>query len=637
MRKNNLYSTLIISFWALTLTAAPRLTVVAVVDGLTTENLTMLRPYWSQGGLRTMSEEAFQTSVTYPHLVYGGNETTATLVTGVTPDRHGYSMDNYFMRRDRQIHTMLEDDAIQGIGTNMHCSPRALLSQTMTDKMRLMYPNAKIYAIGLQPETTILLAGHSANACCWLDAEQKQWIATTAYSEGLPTAAFEQNQSGRITTLAARMWMPRMDIPAYTAPTAQERKKGFSYEVGDVLMRSPEANTLVIELALALQQSENIGTDATPDMLMLQLNSLSPSAQSDRIASAEHEDMYLRLNQDLGYLMEQLDRRIGKANYQVLVVGRPVLGTDAQTLSDIHMPVQQFNVDRAAALTGTYLMALYGHERWVDGGYGQSIYLNRTLIEQKRLSLETLQRQVANFLMDFEGVQIAMPGHEAFHYPVLGATLNKRFTGDVVFMLQPGWRLMQDEKKALEDDIETLRVRKRKLKDEVATTLTEANSDAQTIRDEAKVQAEVIMERARQNAQQIQAQREKDLKEKEKDLKAQKQALGDWKKHAEDFREKLNDAISKEYKGKYDKALEQYKEVSDRKRYNDYCKVIDQMAQSKLKFKDEKILDYFKRRAGVDFTLPQAPSIMCVPKFSRRLPDIPESWLDGKDSDDFER
>ena len=433
MRKNHLYSTLIISFWALTLTAAPRLTVVAVVDGLTTENLTMLRPYWSQGGLRTMSEEAFQTSVTYPHLVYGGNETTATLVTGVAPDRHGYSMD---------------------IGTNMHCSPRALLSQTMTDKMRLMYPNAKIYAIGLQPETTILLAGHSANACCWLDAEQKQWIATTAYSEGLPTAAFEQNQSGRITTLAARMWMPRMDIPAYTAPTAQERKKGFSYEVGDVLMRSPEANTLVIELALALQQSENIGTDATPDMLMLQLNSLSPSAQSDRIASAEHEDMYLRLNQDLGYLMEQLDRRIGKANYQVLVVGRPVLGTDAQTLSDIHMPVQQFNVDRAAALTGTYLMALYGHERWVDGGYGQSIYLNRTLIEQKRLSLETLQRQVANFLMDFEGVQIAMPGYEALRYPVLSSTLCKRHTGDVVFMLQPGWQLLRNEKYTLDHVID---------------------------------------------------------------------------------------------------------------------------------------------------------------------------------------
>ena len=99
-------------------------------------------------------------------------------------------------------------------------------------------------------------------------------------------------------------------------------------------------------------------------------------------------------------------------------------------------------------------MALYGHERWVDGGYGQSIYLNRTLIEQKRMSLETIQRQVANFLMDFEGVQIAMPGHEAMQYPLLGSTLCKKHIGDVVFMLQPGWQLMRDDKRAIDKVIE---------------------------------------------------------------------------------------------------------------------------------------------------------------------------------------
>lgn len=430
--------------------AAPRLTVVAVVDGLTAENLETLRPYWQQGGIRTLSEEAFQTTVAYPHLVFGGNETTATLVTGTTPDRNGYTMDTYFARRDRKIHAMLEDDNIAGIGTKLQLSPKALLSQTITDRLRLLAPGAKIYAIGIQPETSILLAGHTANACCWLDAEKQEWVATAAFSEGLPSAAYEQNKSGKIMTLAARQWIPRMDIPAYNCPTAQERKKGFAYEVKNVLLHAPEANTLVIELALAIQQSEKLGTDATPDLLMLQLNTLSPTAVSDRIASAEHEDMYIRLNQDLGFLMEQLDKRIGRTNYQILVVGRPVLGTASQTLADIHMPVQTFNVDRAAALTGTYLMALYGHERWVDGSYGQSIYLNRTLIEQKRLSLEAIQRQVANFLMDFEGVQIALPGYEAMRYPLLSSTLCKRHTGDVVFLLQPGWRLMQDEHQTLD-------------------------------------------------------------------------------------------------------------------------------------------------------------------------------------------
>lgn len=446
MRKTYIYCTLIGLLWASSVCAVPRLTVVAMVDGLTEENLNTLRPYWQQGGIRTLSEEAYQTTVSYPHLVYGGNETTATLVTGATPDRHGYTMDSYFLRRDRRTHAMLEDESVHGIGTPLRLSPKALLSQTMTDKMRLQYPAAKIYAIGIYPETTVLLAGHAANACCWLDSETQQWVATAAYSEGLPSAAYNQNESGRIATLAARQWTPRLDMMTYTAPTDEEKKKGFSYEVGQVLRQSPDANTLVVELALAIQQEERMGIDATPDMLMLQLNTISPKANSDRIASAEQEDMYLRLNQDLGFLMEQLDKRIGRTNYQILVVGRPILGTAPQTLNDIHMPVMQFSTDRAAALTGTYLMALYGHERWIDGSYGQSLYLNRTLIEQKRLNLADFQRQVANFLMDFEGVQIAMPGHEAMTYSFLSTTLNKKHTGDVVFMLQPGWQLIQDER-----------------------------------------------------------------------------------------------------------------------------------------------------------------------------------------------
>jgi len=48
--------------------------------------------------------------------------------------------------------------------------------------------------------------------------------------------------------------------------------------------------------------------------------------------------------------------------------------------------------------------------------------------------------------MDFEGVQVAMPGYEAVHYPPLGSSLSKLHMGDVVFLLQPGWQLMQNEK-----------------------------------------------------------------------------------------------------------------------------------------------------------------------------------------------
>jgi hypothetical protein len=288
------------------------------------------------------------------------------------------------------------------------------------------------------------MAGHAANACCWLDAESQKWVTTSFYAEGLPSAADNMNMSGRIEQLADREWTPRMDIAMYNRPTEKERKRSFSYVNRDYLMQSPAANTLVIELALALQQAQKLGSDLTPDLLLLQLNTLSPKAQSDALESAEQEDMYLGINQDLGFLMEQLNKRIGKENYEIWVIGRPVKGYSAASLEIANLKVQHFNVDRAAALTGTYLMAIYGHERWVDGGHGPFIYLNRMLIEKKRMSLETIQRQVANFLMDFEGVQVAYPIHEAITSEDK-ASIYRKHAGDVYFRLQDNWLLDNNE------------------------------------------------------------------------------------------------------------------------------------------------------------------------------------------------
>lgn len=430
--------------------AQPRLTVVVMVDGMTQDNLNTMRPYWSAGGLRLLDEEAFQTTATFPHQVYGGHETTATLMTGTTPSHHSIMANQYFNRTERKPVPILYDEQTSGIGSSIHISPRKILSTTITDEWRMTRGSqAQIYAIGLQPEATILMAGHAANACCWLDDISRKWVTTSFYPEGLPSAADEMNMNGRIDILSEREWTPRMDISMYNRITEKERKRGFSYLTKEHLLHTPTANTLVIEMALALQKSQELGMDITPDLLLLQLNTLSPKAESDAIESAEQEDMYLGINQDLGFLMEQLNKRLGKEHYQILVVGRPVKGYSIKSLELANIPVQHFNADRAAALTGTYLMAIYGHERWVDGGYGPFIYLNRMLIEKKRLSLETIQRQVANFLMDFEGVQVAYPIHEAINSDDKHSIYRKH-AGDVYFRLQDNWLLDTQDKQSFD-------------------------------------------------------------------------------------------------------------------------------------------------------------------------------------------
>ena len=454
MRTNHL-SLAIIGLMTCTLSlAAPRLTVAVVVDGLRQETLDQLRPYWQQGGLRTLSEEAYQTTIRFPHIVYGGGECVATLMTGTTPSEHGIAADTYFRRSDRKPHAILEDTNETGVGSSVALSPRNLLAATIGDEMRVRYgQRAHIYSLGLEANTAILLAGHAADGCCWLDESTAQWVSTSYYGETLPQALSAWNEGARRQELLARTWTPRLDIDLYSAPTEEERKKGFSYSSGQ-LLHTPIANTMVIESALALQKQEHLGEDNVPDLLCLHLTTRSPQATTDQLRSAEQEDMYLWLNQDLGYLIDQLARVVGVQHLRVVVTGKPLLGQDTDALALARMPLQYFNVDRAAALTATYLMALYGTERWVDGGYGQSIYLNRTLIEQKHMSLPQLQQQVAAFLMDFEGVAAAFPFTEALGSVALANTVNKRGFGDVIFTLQPHWLLKADDTKVLDRVIE---------------------------------------------------------------------------------------------------------------------------------------------------------------------------------------
>ncbi len=457
MRTTHLLATLIalILFPISIIAAQPRLTIVVVIDGMTSENLNRLRPFWSAGGLRTLSEEAFQTTIAFPHSVNGGSETTATLMTGNTPSRHGVMDDQYFSRTFRTTKYTLYDNQVSGIGTILQLSPRAITTTTLTDEWRIHQgTEAKIYAIGLQPQSTIIMAGHAANACCWLDANSLKWVTSSFYSEGLPSAADAMNISGRIEELSERTWTPRLDISMYTSPTKDERRRLFNYLPKKDLLRTSTANTLVVEMALAMQETQQLGLDNNPDLLLMQLTTLSPKATSDAIQSAEQEDMYLGINQDLGFLMDQLNLRIGKTNYQILVVGRPIKGHDTQMYDMAGISVQHFNIDRAAALTSTYLMAIYGHERWVDGGYGPFIYLNRTLIEQKRLSLETIQRQVANFIMDFEGVQVAYPIHEAIRSEHSNS-IYRKLAGDVFFQLQDHWILDTNDNKQYDHVIQS--------------------------------------------------------------------------------------------------------------------------------------------------------------------------------------
>lgn len=351
----------------------PRLTVVVVADGLTEDNIAQLRPYWLQSGTESLLKETYITSLDFNHWTYGGHEALATILTGTTPRVHGYAMDTVFNRNTRRPIALLEDKTASGIGTPLHLSSEALHSATIADQYRLDYgKNAKIYAVGIHPTTTMLLAGHAANACCWWDNIKEQWVSTTYYTEGLPSAADDWNIN------------------------AKKDKQTL--------------NERVTHVALEVQRTQQMGLDNIPDILLLEY------------------DLGLD-DTNLDVLMNQLILRVGRKNLQLLVIGTPQ-GSEQTS----------FNIDRAAALTSTYLMALYGHERWIDGGYGHSLYLNKQLIEQKRQSLPEMKNLICAFLMDFDNVAAAYSLEQAMTLEETKESVNKHCSGDIIVTLEHNWQ-----------------------------------------------------------------------------------------------------------------------------------------------------------------------------------------------------
>ena len=455
----------------------PRLVVYVVVDGLNADNLQRMQHYFDKGGFRLLQEQAVMyNSLTFPQQTFGGDETMATLSTGTVPVVHGIAASTAFDRNSRKSQLILLDKAEQGIGTSLKVSPRALVAPTITDMHRMQWgKEAKIYAVGIHSQPIILLGGHAADAAVWMDEQHLSWATSTYYPHGLPTEAYQMNTDGSFIARAQEEWMPRFPtMGLYLNASEKERKEGgFRYKASTnnprentnaSLVNMPAANQLVTDLAIKIMKERTMGKDLIPDLLCLQFTTLSPNAQSDCFASAEQEDMYMRLNESLGQLFDALERQMDRQHLLVILTGRPMQGVLQAQHPDSRFMKGDFDISRSVALINTYLMAIYGHERWIDGTHQNQIFLNRSLVEKKNMDLVALQRKVADFLMEFEGVKMAYIAHEIPLLPndVYGETDNIRHSfyrpksGDVLFTLQPGWTLVDEKKQPIDKIIEPL-------------------------------------------------------------------------------------------------------------------------------------------------------------------------------------
>lgn len=434
----------------------PRLVVGIHIDQLKAEYLEWFKEGFSEDGLKKMLQGGmvFQ-SVTYGFPNPDAASATASLLTGTTPSRHGIIGQSWYDRATGTIVSCVFDPEWLGNYTSSTTSPKQLMASTLGDELKIATnQQAKVFSIGLSAESSILAGGHEADGVFWLDDATGNWCTSTYYNYmpwWLQQINDQRNMSGLVDQTS---WRPLYPLSRYQLFPYQSSPNVFEYWLGKygknkfkAFKETPMVNEEVNRVALKTLEQERLGTDDVPDYLAIQYKASGHLDEGRSLSVVEVQDIYLRLDAEIGTLLDAIDRQVGLEHTLIYLIGTGAPSYPAVELTGNRSYHGDFHTDRCTSLLNLYLMALYGDHPWVSGWHDKQLYLDRSLIEKQGLDLDQVTQKAAAFLGEFSGVQrvissrvLASGTYDNTLLPYRNAVYPAH-SGDFILELQPGWNI----------------------------------------------------------------------------------------------------------------------------------------------------------------------------------------------------
>ena len=437
----------------------PSLVVGIVVDGLSVDQIELLKEYFGTDGIRRLLNEG----VTITDVDYGSvldpTAATALIYTGASPSVSGIDAETIFDRDTRRTSLTLSDPSTIGNFTTETLSPRVMRVSTIGDELRIATGGlGHVYTISPAASQAIVMTGHNGNSGFWINDVNGKWATTTFYKD-VPTAIQSRNHREsldmRLDTMA---WSNSMAVGKY--PDMPSYKKLFnfrhSFQRNDPqriskFKHTPLANGEVTDIAGEYLRSMNMGKGENIDMLNLSMT-VSPYLYSnDPDVRMEQMDSYLRLDRQLAGLFKAIDTSgPGMNNTLVFITGTPAPAKRRKDDEKWDIAAGEFSPRRAIALLNMYLIARHGNGEWVIGFHNNQFFLNQNLITERDKNLQEMRRDAADFLSRMSGIAEAytlddvVAGKAVETTVVPRRNINTETAGDIFAAIMPGWDITDD-------------------------------------------------------------------------------------------------------------------------------------------------------------------------------------------------
>ena len=406
----------------------PKLVVGIVVDQMRWDYLYRYYDrYAANGGFKRLLNQGFScenTLIPYAPTVTAPGHTS--IYTGSVPAIHGIAGNLWWDNAQQRVVYCTEDKTVKTVGSETTLglqSPRNLLVTTICDELRLATNfQSKVIGVAIKDRGGILPAGHSANAAYWYDSQVGDWITSTYYMNELPQWVKDLNAKKLVDKYYEQGWPTLFPINTYSQSTADEKGyeskglgTGFPYDLKkfigknySAVLSTPHGNTMTAEMAKAAIEGEKLGADAITDFLALSFSSTDYIGHGYGPNSIEQEDDFLRLDKELGGLLDYLDSKIGKGQYTVFLSADHGVANVIGFMKENKIPAGGIVEATALKELNQQLKDKFGHSDLALNISNYQVVLNNNLINsEKKLKRDEIVAAIISFFSKQEAVLTA--------------------------------------------------------------------------------------------------------------------------------------------------------------------------------------------------------------------------------------
>lgn len=450
---------------------APRLVVGIVVDQMRWDYLERFAPLFkSNGGFKRMMNQGFSNDncqIGYTPSVTACGHTG--IYTGTVPAIHGITGNAWYDALLKRTVYCSEDRTVEGVGTkgasDGKMSPKNMLTTSISDELRMATNfKSKVIGVAIKDRGAILPAGHSANGAYWFDAKSGKFITSTYYFKELPewVAKFNNRQVpdslsklGWNKSLADELYLlyANADEKIYESKPFGSNQVKMPYDLSrketegfSKVITSPWGNTLTAEMTKAAIIAEELGKDTITDMLTVSFSSPDYIGHSFGPNSWEVVDNYIKLDVDLGKLLDFLDATVGKGKYTTFLSADHAVAHVPGFMEDNKLPGGIMNDRVAMDEMNKAIKNKFGIDKAVVSLYNYQVHFNRDLLDSVNADRNAINQFMINYLMKKDYILNAFPTSEILTSPmpqylrekVANGFLYNR-SGDIQMILKSGY------------------------------------------------------------------------------------------------------------------------------------------------------------------------------------------------------